>query len=285
MAVLTNTVTASDVAPAISINLTNELHDSIKKFAEIMGVNRMDSVPAGSTVTIYKSTAGTLASQVSEGDEIGLTDVSRAGTDYTMTLKKYRKLVTAEAIQKSGRDIAIYDTDKALLRAIRADIKSAFFTKVATGTGTATAGANLQAQMANNWASLETYFEDSDVEPVHFVNPATLASYLGSASITTQEAFGLTYIENFLGLGTVVVSSGVTAGVVLSTAKENLHCAYVPANGAVGQELELTSDETGLIGITHERNIARAGVETLMMSGVVFFPEELAGIIKGTISA
>lgn len=283
MAVITNTTITTDVAPEISFDISAQLSEGYRKLAEILGVSRMDAVPEGSAIKVYKSAVkGTIGAQVGEGDVINLTEVERVATPYTMGLKKYRKLVTAEAIQKSGREVAIYDTDRALISAIRKEVKADFFSFIATGTGTATAGTNLQTQLANNWAGLQTYFEDEDVEPVHFVNPADVATYLGTAQITMQSDFGFSYVENFLGLGTVIIANGVTAGNVYSTAKENLHCAYVPANGSVGQEFELTADESGLVGVTHDRVNDRASIGSLMMTGVKFFAEDLAGVIKGS---
>lgn len=283
MAVITNTTITTDVAPEISFDISAQLSEGYRKLAEILGVSRMDAVPEGSAIKVYKSAVkGNIGAQVGEGDVINLTEVERVATPYTMGLKKYRKLVTAEAIQKSGREVAIYDTDRALISAIRKEVKADFFNFIATGTGTATAGTNLQTQLANNWAGLQTYFEDEDVEPVHFVNPADVATYLGTAQITMQSDFGFSYVENFLGLGTVIIANGVTAGNVYSTAKENLHCAYVPANGSVGQEFELTADESGLVGVTHDRVNDRASIGSLMMTGVKFFAEDLAGVIKGS---
>lgn len=285
MALISGTVVTTDVAPEISINLASDLHQSYRKLAEILGVTRMDAVPEGGSVTVYASKLkGSKPSQVAEGVEIGLTEIQRTGTPVSMTLKKYRKLVTAEAIQKTGRDVAIYDTDRALIQEVRKDVKADFFTAILAGTGTATAGATLQAQLANNWSALETYYDDSDVEPVHFVNPADVATYLGSASITLQNAFGMSYVEDFLGLGTLIISPSVTATKVVSTAKQNLHCAYVPANGAIGQEFDMTTDETGLVGITHGRNLERASIESLLITGVKFFAEEGAGVIIGTVT-
>lgn len=283
MPVLAQTTITTDVAPEISYDISSQLSEGYRKLAEILGVSRMDAVPEGSAIKVYKSAVkGKIGTQVGEGDVINLTEVERVATPYTMGLKKYRKLVTAEAIQKSGREVAIYDTDRALISAIRKEVKADFFSFIATGTGTATAGTNLQTQLANNWAGLQTYFEDEDVEPVHFVNPADVATYLGTAQITMQSDFGFSYVENFLGLGTVIIANGVTAGNVFSTAKENLHCAYVPANGSVGQEFELTADESGLVGVTHDRVNDRASIGSLMMTGVKFFAEDLAGVIKGS---
>lgn len=287
MAVITNTTVTTDVAPAISIDLVNNLEKNIQSLMELLGVTDMEPVAEGNTIKIYSTSVGTIPSQVNEGDEIPLTKVTLAeGTPVVMSLKKYRKLVTAEAIQKVGREKAIYNTDRALIGAVRGDIKSDFFTALNTGTGTATAGATLQAQLANNWGAMQVFYKDyGDVNPVHFVNPADVASYLGSHTITVEDRFGFRYVEDFLGLGTVIFAPEITAGKVVSTAQENLRGFYVPANGSVGQEFELETDESGLVGITHGRVLERASIQSLIMTGVRFFPEVLAGVIKGTITS
>ena len=77
------------------------------------------------------------------------------------------------------------------------------------GTGTAT-GKDLQQTLANLWAKNQEYYEDQDVSPIYFINQQDVADYLGTAQITMQTAFGFTYIENFLGLGTAIISPKVT---------------------------------------------------------------------------
>ena len=280
------TTVASDVAPAISVDLASNLSKGIRSLQEILGVNDMYAMSAGTTVNIYKSKIkGSLRKQPASGETVPLTEVERTAVQPELSLDFYRKIVTAQAIQKAGRENALYDTDRALIGAIRTAIKGAFFTALATGTGTVTSQASLQAQLAQAWSAVHTYFEDVDSTPVHFVNPADVANYLGTATISTQNAFGFDYVEDFLGLGTVIFSANVTAGTVISTAKANLRGAYVPANGEVGQEFGMTADESGLVGIVHKVNTSMAGIESLMMTGVKFYAEDLAGVFKGTISS
>ena len=150
------------------------------------------------------------------------------------------------------------------------------------GTGSAS-GASLQIVLANLWAKLQEYYEDEDVTPIFFINQQDVADYLGTAQITMQTAFGFTYIENFLGLGTAIVSPQVTAKQPIATAKENIRGAYVPMSGDVARTFNLTADETGLIGMTHSTATSTATVDTLIMSCVKFFPEFADGVFKGTI--
>jgi hypothetical protein len=280
------TTVASDVAPAISVDLASNLSEGIRSLAEILGVNDMYAMSAGTMVNIYKSKIkGSLRKQPASGETVPLTEVERTAVSPELSLDFYRKVVTAQAIQKAGRENALYDTDRALIGAIRKAIKASFFTAISAGTGTVTAQTTFQKQLAQAWSAIHTYFEDVDSEPVHFVNPADVADYLGTATITTQNAFGFDYVEDFLGLGTVIFSANVTKGTVISTAKANLRGAYVPANGEVGTEFGMTADESGLVGICHKVNTSMAGIESLFMTGVKFYPEDLAGVFKGTITS
>ena len=278
------TTVASDVAPAISVDLASNLSKGIRSLQEVLGITDMQAMSAGTTVDIYKSSVkGDLRKQAESGGTVPLTETQRTKVaTATLSLDFYRKIVTAQAIQKVGRENALYDTDRALIAEIRKAIKADFYTMLATGTGVVASKPTFQSQLAGAWSAVHTHFEDIDSAPVHFVNPADVADYLGTASITTQNAFGFDYVENFLGLGTVIFSAGVDAGTVISTAKENLRGVYVPANGEVGQEFGMNSDESGLVGICHNVNTSMAGIESLLMTGIKFYPEDIAGVFVGT---
>lgn len=287
MAVIANTILTTDVAPAITRDLVENLSKGFVSLQEVMGISDMEAVAAGDTVRVYTTSVGTVGTQPAEGDEVALTKVTLAeGTPITMELVPYRKMTTAQAIQKVGREKAINKTDEALLGVIRGEIKKDFYDILETGSGTAEAGTSLQSQLAQNWAAMQVFYKDyGSVRPVHFVNPLDVADYLGTAQITTQNAFGFTYVKDFLGLGTVVMDAEVTEKNVISTASENLHWYYVPANGEVGQEFGMTSDASGLVGMVHTPATDRFSIETLLMQGNKIVPEVLAGVIKGTFGA
>jgi len=100
-----------------------------------------------------------------------------------------------------------------------------------------------------------------------------------------QTAFGWSYIEKFLGLGTTFVHPGLKRGEVAGTVVENLNGAYVPANGGdLAESFQLTGDESGLVGMTHQIVTDNASITTLLFCSVVFYPEYLDGVIKATIA-
>ncbi len=277
------TTTTADMAPAISVDFTSRISKNIVELQKLLGITDLIPMSAGTDIKIYKWTVDELADQVGEGKTIGLTKVTRTlANTISLALDKYRRNTTAEAIQKVGRNIAINQSDEKLVGKVQKETKKSLYVALKKGSGTVS-GTTLQAVLANLWAKLQEYYEDEDVTPVYFINQQDVADHLGTAQITMQTAFGFTYIENFLGLGTAIISPQVTAKNPIATAKENMRGAYVPMSGDVAQTFALMADSTGLVGMTHSINSRDASVDTLLMSCVKFFPEFEDGVFIGTI--
>ena len=124
-----------------------------------------------------------------------------------------------------------------------------------------------------------------DVTPVFFVNPLDVASYLAGAGISTQNAFGFSYVENFLGLGNAFITTGVEEGKVYATATQNLNGVYIPANGALGSVFGLTTDVSGLVGMVHTLASDCLSLETVLVHGVTFYAEDESGIFVSEITS
>lgn len=284
----TNVIKKAQMAKVREVDFVSQFtHNSLAKLIEVLGVARKIPMMEGTTMYVY-STSGTLQSgSVPEGEIIPLSQYATTKTAIgEITLKKWRKAVTAEAIKKSGYDAAVQETDAALLRDVQKGIRSDLFgTLNGTISGSVTAsGTGLQAALADAWGKLQIAFEDDSAEAVYFLNPTDVADYLGTAQITMQTAFGMNYIENFLGLGTVIMTNRITAGTFVATAKQNLIMYYLTMNGDVANAFDLTADELGYVGIkSGYQNEERAQIESLVMDGIQFLPEYAAGVIKGTI--
>ena len=175
-------------------------------------------------------------------------------------------------------------TTNKMLQDAQKGIRSDFFTFLATGTKAISAG-TFQEALAQSWGNLQVLFEDDSIEAVYFMNPLDVADYLSTAQITMQTAFGMNYVENFLGLGTVFFNSSVPKGKIFATAKENVVAYYIPTNGAdLGEAFQFTSDETGLIGIHEEPDYTHMTCEDVVVSGIALFAERIDGIVVATIS-
>lgn len=285
MAAANNTIVTTDVARVRMIDFAAQFTGGIGKLIEALGVTRKIAVQEGAALKALK-VVGTLESGVvAEGDLIPLSHYETEEVPVgEVKLNKWRKSTTAEAILKGGYDQAVGATTDKMVRDVQKTIRTDLFAFMATGTGTAT-GTGLQAALANAWGKLQVLWEDDAVETVFFLNPMDVADYLGSAQVTMQTAFGMNYIENFLGLGTVFLNGSVPQGSFYATAKENVILYHVNvAAGDIKNAFQLTTDETGYVGIREYADEDHACVNDLVMSGVTFFPERLDGIVKGTIA-
>lgn len=283
----TNVITTQQMARAREIDFVRRFtHSSLKKLIEALGVTRKIPLIDGTTMYYYTTTGTLQSGVVPEGEIIPLSQYERVKTPIgEIKLKKWRKASTAEAILKSGYAEAVRETDNKLLADVQNGIRADFFGYLINIDATEVSGPTLQAVLAKSWGKIQVLFENDTAEIVHFIHPMTIADYLSSATITVQTAFGFSYIENFLGMGTVILNSKVPIGQVWSTAKENLIMYYVPVNSEAMGAFDMTADETGYVGIkSGYQEESRAQIESFVMSGIQFLVEYADGVVLGEVN-
>lgn len=275
----TGLTVTNDFAKAISIDFTNRFEGSLKKLIEALGITRTIPMSQGMLIKTYKSEKDIKNGTVSEGDVIPLSKVKKIpGPSHEIKFSKYRKSVSAEAIQTHGFASAVLEADDLMLKELQRDIRSSFFTFLGTGTGIAD-GIGLQGALAQAWGYVQTKFEDDGVNTICFVNPLDVADYIGKAGITTQTVFGLTFVTGFTGV-TVITNTNVPKGKVYATAPENVVLAYVTISGGeLGKAFSFTTDETGYIGVTHQTVNDSLTYETVCLTGVKLFAERIDGVV------
>ena len=281
MAADPNLIKKADLARVREIEFTEMFGYSIKKLMEALGVTRKIAKQAGTVLKSYKATGTLESGAVAEGETIPLSKYKTEAVNYKeITLKKWRKATSAEAITDRGYDQAVEMTTDEMLKDVQKGIRKDFFDFLATGTGTAS-GTTFQATLAQAWGQLQVLFEDDEIGAVYFLNPLDLAS----ANITLQTAFGMTYVENFLGLGTVILNSSVPKGKIYATAKDNIVLYYIPVNGAdLGEVFDFTTDATGYIGIHEEPDYTNMTASDTVINGMVLFAERIDGVVVGSIT-
>jgi hypothetical protein len=280
-----NMVTSADLQKVRDVDFTEKFVADIGTLMKMLGITRKIEKKAGEVLKAYKVTGTLESGVVAEGEVIPL---SKYQTAYEpigeAVLKKWRKQTTVEAISEKGYGQAVNDTNGKMLKDIQKGVRGDFIGFLATGTGKAE-GAGLQATMAQTWGQMQVLYEDTAVETVHLINPLDVADYLGTAPISTQTAFGFSYIENFLGMGKTILASDVPKGKVYTTAADNIVLYYINVTGSdIAQAFDLTSDETGLIGIHTGAVYNNLSAETVAASGVGLFAENLGGVVVGTIT-
>lgn len=288
MAVTPNTITTEDLSKARirEIDFVERFNYSVAKLIEALGITRKIPKEAGTVLKTYKATGTLEDGKVAEGEIIPLSKYTIQPVAYKeITLKKWRKATTAESITTYGFEQAVNMTTEEMLRDVQRGIRSDFFTFMGTGTGTV-AGANLKKVLANAMGKLLSLFDTDDVQAVHFINPVTVYDYLGDQEITTQTAFGMQYVKDFLGYGTVFMNKSVPEGKVYSTVSDNVVLYYIAVNGAdLGEAFSFTSDDTGYIGIHESPDYDNLTCKDTVVSGIELFAEKLDGVLVGTISA
>lgn len=270
---------------ALSIDLVENFGKRFKSLEELLGIERVMPMAQGTSIKTYTSSVTLDGTVVAPGDIIPLSEVKlEAGPVHEIVWDKKRKAVTMEDIQKYGFEPAIVMTDGKLINEMQKGVRNKLLAQLKTGTGKAT-GVGLQATLANNWAVVAGKFDEDDVETISFINPIDAADYLGKANITTQNAFGMTYLQDFLNNRIVFMHASVPAKTVYSTAANNLIAGYVQMSGGeIAKAFDFTTDSTGLIGVTHDINKQRLQAETIAAYGLVLLAERLDGVVVGTIT-
>lgn len=294
MSVKDRTTVTSDISvTARELDFVTRFARNWQALQEIMGIMRPIRKEPG---TVLKSKQGVVTLQsgnVTEGDEIPYSQAGVVETQYAeMSVEKYAKAVSLEAIKTYGYDTAIGKTDDAFLYELQSTVMARFYTYLLTGTLTnvqttfQSALAYAKGLVVNKFKKLHRTATDV----VGFANVLDVYEYLGTANITVQNAFGFNYIQNFMGYSTIILGSEdeIPRGKIVAVPVENIVLYYVdPAQSDFARAgLAYTTDgETGLIGFHVEGNYSHAVSESYAIMGMTMFAEYLDAIAVVTIEA
>lgn len=272
-----------------SIDYVYRFEESLKSFQDAIGISRLMPVQSGMKIELLgKPTVDLASGDVAEGDIIPLSKVTPAVvSEKKITLKKYRKATSGEAIQTYGADQAVSYTDDALIKEVQKGIRTDLFDLVQSGDAQTNLNASngLQGALATSWGALQTIFEDDTIKVVVFAHPMDVAQAIADKQLTLENAFGLNYYTDVTGT-VVFTSTQVAQGSVYATAAENLVLAYIPAGTSdLGRQFGLTADTTGFIGMKHFLHNESLTQQTLVVSGVLMFPERLDGVVQVPLAA
>lgn len=277
----TTSLSFNEIAGAASIDFAASYATDYTNLKQVLNAANWQVLPVGTALQTRAVSATLQDGNVAEATEITASTFARVTSLTALTYKKYRALVGFETIQTAGLP-AVAHEDAVLRAKIQGDLKG-IFAAALTQTGTTTAtGTTFQAACANAWAALNTARDGYASTPVFFCSPTTAAGYLGTANITMQTAFGLSYLTNFLGMGTLIVLPGLTNAKVYATAQENLVIASADVQG-IGAGF--TTDESGIVAVKHAPKDENAAMQIVVLGGAAVVPEFLSHIIVATISA
>lgn len=291
MAALTNTTTTAQFSQlqVREIDFIERFTRNWDALREIMGIMRPIRKEPGTKLVASKASVTLQSGTVAEGDEVPLSQATVTPVAFAdLTLKKYRKAVTAEAVAKYGAAIAVQKTDDALLSELQGEIMDDFYAFAQTGTLT---GEYDTFQMA---VSMAVSLVKDKFKKMHrdystivaFVNTLDVGEYLGTANITIQTMNGMEYLKDFLGASSVIITSEIPQGHVLAIPADNIINYYIDPGDADFQQLGLVyntgSGVTNLIGVHKEGNYGRVMGETHALMGMKLWAEYLDGIANVT---
>ncbi len=292
MAAKANLIMTNDIqVTAREIDFVTRFERNWQHLRDILGIMRPIKKQPGAVLK-SKYAEGTLQSgKVGEGEEIPYSKFTVKEKTYAeMTIEKYAKAVSIEAIKDHGYENAVQMTDDEFLFQLQTDVTGRFYDYLKTGTLTSTE-TTFQMALAMAKGRVENKFKQMHrnvTGVVGFVNILDVYEYLGAAEITIQNQFGFQYMKDFMGFNTIFLlsDSEIPRGQVIATPVENIVLYYVDPNESDFARAGLVytvSGETNLIGFHTQGNYHTAVSEAFAVMGLTLFAEYIDAIAVITI--
>lgn len=293
MAAKANLIMKNDIqVKAREIDFVTRFERNWQHLRDILGIMRPIKKQPGAVLK-SKYAEGTLQrGLVGEGEEIPYSKFTVKEKNYAeMTIEKYAKAVSIEAIKDHGYENAVQMTDDEFLFQLQTDVTGRFYDYLKTGTLTSTE-TTFQMALAMAKGRVENKFKQMHrnvTGVVGFVNILDVYEYLGAAEITIQNQFGFQYMKDFMGFNTIFLlsDSEIPRGQVIATPVENIVLYYVDPNESDFARAGLVytvSGETNLIGFHTQGNYHTAVSESFAIMGLTLFAEYIDAVAVGTIN-
>lgn len=294
MAAKANLIMTNDIqVTAREIDFVTRFERNWQHLRDILGIMRPIKKQPGAVLK-SKYAEGTLQSgNVGEGEEIPYSKFTVKEKTYAeMTIEKYAKAVSIEAIKDHGYENAVQMTDDEFLFQLQTNVTERFYDYLKTGTLTFTE-TTFQMALAMAKGRVENKFKQMHrnvTGVVGFANILDVYEYLGAAEITIQNQFGFQYMKDFMGFNTIFLLSEkeIPRGQVIATPVENIVLYYVDPNESDFARAGLVytvSGETNLIGFHTQGNYHTAVSESFAIMGLTLFAEYIDAVAVGTINA
>ena len=290
MAAKDNLIVTSDITVnAREVDFVTRFAKNWDALRQVMGIMRPIRKAAGTKLVSYESKIkGNLngGASVGEGEEIPYTEFTVEPVTYgDVTIEKYAKAVSIEAVAKYGAEVAIEKTDDAFLNELQSNVLTRFYAFLNTGSLTQAASSFQMALAMAKGLVIDKFnkMRRTVTEVVGFANVLDVYQYIGGANITVQTAFGLQYVKDFMGYSTLFLLSepDIARGKVIALPVENIDLYYIDPSDSDFAKLGLeyrVDGETNLIGFHANGNYSTAVGESFALMGMTLWAEYLDGI-------
>ena len=289
---------ARENLPNVYSNITAREIDFVTRFGKnwdalrkILGVMRPIRKTPGTKLVSYTASVTLASGSVAAGNVIPYSKATVAkAAEGDLSLEKYAKAVPIEDVNAYGAQIAIEKTDEAFLNELQSAVLTRFFTFLKSGTLTDTES-TFQMGLAKARGLVIDKFNKlrrTVTDVVGFANVLDAYEYLGGAGITVQTAFGMSYIENFMGYSTLFLMSDpdIPRGKIIALPVENIDLYYIDPGDSEFARLGLNytvQGETNLIGFHANGNYTTAVGESFALMGMALWAEYIDGIAVVTV--
>lgn len=289
-----NLIKAADIDVSVrELDFVTRFNKNWDALRNIMGIMRPIRKQPGTKLVAYTTTGTLQSGNVGEGEDIPYSKFEVTESAYgDISVEKYAKAVSIEAVAKYGAENAVQRTDNEFLNQLQGKVLTSFYTFLNTGTLVDTAG-SLQMALAKAKGLVLDKFASMDrdvTEVVGFCNILDFYDYLGGATVTVQTEFGMTYVKNFLGYGTLFLlpAKYIARNKVIALPVENIDLYYIDPSDSDFAKLGLVytvAGETNLIGFHVEGNYHTAVGESFALMGMALWAEYLDGIAVVTVNS
>ena len=277
---------------AREVDFVTRFTKSWEELSNVLGISRPIKKEAGTSLASFIASVALEDGDVDPGCVIPYSKATIQKVSYgDLKIKKYAKAVPVEDVDKYGVQVAVEKSDDAFLDVLQGTVLDDFYAAISDDTYAMTgAYATLQMAVAMAIGKVKDKFKKmrkNATQTVVFINTLDLYEYLGGAQITIQTAFGLDYIQNFLGASVAIITSEIEKGTVVATPAENLIPYFVdPSTEFAKLGLVYTTDgETNLIGFHVQGNYNTAVGESFALLGLKLWMEYADGVAITTIEA
>ena len=282
-----------DSLPNVYTNVTAREQDFVSVFnlnwdalRRILGIMRPIRKAPGTALVSYTASVALESGAVDPGEVIPYSKATIVKSSMKdLSIQKYAKAVPIEDVEKYGAEIAIEKSDEAFRNQLQSNVLTDFYNFLNTGALT---GAETTWQMALAMAKGKVIDKFNKLRRtvtnvIGFANVLDAYAYIGAADITIQTAFGVSYIENFMGYSTLCLLSepDIARGTVVACPVENIDLYYIDPGDSEFARLGLqytTAGETNLIGFHAQGNYSTAVGESYALMGMALWAEYLDGI-------
>lgn len=288
-----NLIMTNDIqVTAREIDFVTRFERNWEHLREILDIMRPIKKTPGAVLKSKYAEGALQNGNVGEGEEIPYSKFVVKEKPYAeMTIEKYAKAVSIEAIKDHGYENAVQMTDDEFLFQLQTNVTERFYNYLKTGTLSFTE-TTFQMALAMAKGRVENKFKQMHrnvTGVVGFVNILDVYEYIGAAEISIQNQFGFQYVKDFLGFKTIFLlsESEIPRGTVIATPVENIVLYYVDPNESDFARAGLiytVSGETNLIGFHTQGNYHTAVSESFAIMGLTLFAEYIDAVAVGTIN-